>query len=1363
MRCSSNSQQVVALNEENGQKERVLLYSEMSSPLTSQSDDSEREDPGLSQQIEILTTKNHQLQKQLEEREQERNRLRDQLEMHRIDKNYRSIYSPPGLPSRVLDGRKVLRDSVPLVTSPGIPSYSSSIGGVNSSRSPLPRSSVSSPLSMPPIQSPQPLSAPPSFSHSPRSRLPVQSMDYDNPLSKRRNVNPEEFILPRTDVSVSSDCYLQQQVEGLKRDNVELERRLHELSDEKRRTELELKFQKEAFYKMQAREQDLSKDIEILRDENFHHTSAIKRLHGEREELKAENESLQDELANINNKLNKTEKCYKEVEHENLSLEAEIEQLVCDKKRLFEEKQELQIAVEDTLKTKENYRSTIKRLREQNQSLESSMSQPGVRTAKPEKKKVVVPATKEQKTLSEVMNLREDNLELQGRLLSAQQEIDSLEAHLKVQDTKEEPSEELSKEIANRLSQFQAQIEMVGSDLKSAQTSISFFSSQQQALVRESFLILVGKCRGLLQKAEKDKTKLSEAMLLTESSLVKIMEECEVLKGMNSKLQIQRDTILNEVSVLKDEVANLQDQKRLQSIKLAQNESITQQKDEKIGELELTQKQLQERYSKSESNWKKEHKKLEIEWEGKVAEALQNCELFSEEKENLIAEKAILESRLAEVLLDNKNLMLAKEDLEMQIKEYENRIVNITQKLDENECTICSAQESIANLLVQKSCLRAQLRITQQDFAEKLDRMAGENAEKLAESLTECDDLQQAVESLKFENSLLVRKSLEEISNKEQLINMFESKISVLTGTQANLRSEMASMTEKHSSVVQEFQLLEEAEHSRRLDNEKIKMTLTTEIKLLKSKLSSVEEEKSKLEKQLFEMESETKPSAFHTVPSSWQVEHLKKQIMSHQGESRQQRKINLETAGNRSSQFAELQNRFSLLETENKQLKESAMKNPTSPHSGLDEETVTNLRKKVTEMLRKTFFLESDKQHLTDKLKSLTASLKSARETKDHITSEHIKKIQEDNRKLREKVHNLEGNLTKKLMAADSKIVKTVEENDRLKQKLSKIQTTLNSQNSDTESLLSSLKNESEVLQELSKSLSVSNKELEKLESFHQTIESLQQEIQLTYPVKETESPMSPPQRNVPAVFKSLPAGYISNLQGHRGSMKLESRSASFSGINPDLQKKLSEMSSATAIFGEGFRQHKISMRQKDEEMRSFHERLVTLEGKFRSESERSRSLQNVLTGKQGLDLSGEQLQSIMQKQIEKLQDQVLDRDSALSDIETQMKSDFEMHHKKFAQMKSQVIELREQLSSMTDVLRSKDQYIQKTEDRSLGLENELFKVRKELERVLHEQNELVRQGLLENIQLQGVNSVSDVIRIQGKAEFTVLSNYRN
>ncbi|KAL5505173.1 hypothetical protein EMCRGX_G006567 [Ephydatia muelleri] len=56
-----------------------------------------------------LRHQNLLLAQQLQEREVERNRLREQLEIHLQRQERLQKFSPPGLPSRVLDGRPVIR------------------------------------------------------------------------------------------------------------------------------------------------------------------------------------------------------------------------------------------------------------------------------------------------------------------------------------------------------------------------------------------------------------------------------------------------------------------------------------------------------------------------------------------------------------------------------------------------------------------------------------------------------------------------------------------------------------------------------------------------------------------------------------------------------------------------------------------------------------------------------------------------------------------------------------------------------------------------------------------------------------------------------------------------------------------------------------------------------------------------------------------------------------------------------------------------------------------------------------------------------------------------------------------------------
>ena len=1351
-----------------------------------------KEDCGLSHQIEFLTAKNQQLQKQLGEREVERDRLREQLETQRMDKGFRSVCSPSGLPSRVLDGRRVLRESVSLVTVPMVSSTAPC-----SPHSPFPPPSplhIISPLSPP--NSPQtPLSP---LTPSPLYRLPFQSdSESGSKALQRHGTSIDHYQLSRNkpvSSASSSAIVANHQVESLKRYNKELEKRLHELADEKRRLESDLKMRKESFIKMQAREQDLSKDIEILRDENSHHTSAIKRLQGERDGLKNENDSLHDELSSITDKLNKTETCYKEVEHENLSLEAEIEQLVHDKKQLFDEKQKLQTAVEGALKTKESYRSTIKQLRK-NQSLEDPMRWPpsdGTRGGmgvinRP--KKVVIPATREQKTLSDVMNLREEKLQLQEKLLSAQQEIDSLEVHLKIQDSKDvsegtpvgvssdgSAERDLKEEISIHFSHFHSHVTMVRADFDSARGDIAFFSSQQHALVRKNFLVLVGKCRELLLAAEDDKSSLAEALHIAESSLSKMEDDYNILKEENSILQTQRDEVLDDVACLKDEISKLKDHKRLQDVRLLQNETFSQDREQQINEMKSEKIEIEEQYHSLEKKWQEVVDELQREWDGKETELTQKCEFLSEEKDLLLAKKDELEVKLSLVMLDNDKLTIVRDGLECQLKQMEGRMQTITLEVDENECTISQACTGIAKLLAQKVCISAEMIVTQEDLERRLELLQEEKSLSTTKSEAESSLLKDDIETLESEKNNLVKR-LEEISGKERNIGMLESKIASLKISKADMQSELEALTKKYASLAWEFHILEETEDSRRLNNEKLKMTLTTEIKLLRSKLSTVEMEKHELESALSKMDSNDQNG--NGVSATKQIEQLKKQIVVLQSECLQQQMSgsqDISRGGKNAPQLNDLKSHVTVLETEKKILKEKTKKMSTMMHSlsspsSMDESMLINLRKKVMEMTHKTFFLETDKHHLADKVKTLSANLKLVRDSKSRLSNEHVQKLQAENSNLQDQVLKLEENLTTKLMAADSKILETVSENDRLQKILLQVQSALSSiveehKDGSLQATLDLLKSESEILLELKSSLSASSSELQQMELSHQQIESLQQELQLTLSSQEPDSlpsrstsSSSSGSRNVPSVFKSLPVGYL-NFQYRKGSSlspvsRTDSRSLSVSSSNPEIPKKMSEMTSATKAFGESLKRHKMAVREKEAELNVAHKQLVELAANFQAESGRSKCVSDILSGLHKLDFTGEKLNGMMKRQIESLQDQVMVRDSALSDIETQMKADFEAHHKKFTFVKSQVLELREQMSAMKDVLRSKDQYIYQTEERCIALENELFKVRKELEGTIKGQKSFLRENMSEKMKMQGVTSVTDVIQLQSEFRY--------
>ena len=86
------------------------------------------------------------------------------------------------------------------------------------------------------------------------------------------------FILQYGCIYTLQEHDLLADIDALRKSRLELEQRLHEVSEDKRRLEAELARQREALRKVQDREQDLSKDIETLRDENSHHSGTISKL-----------------------------------------------------------------------------------------------------------------------------------------------------------------------------------------------------------------------------------------------------------------------------------------------------------------------------------------------------------------------------------------------------------------------------------------------------------------------------------------------------------------------------------------------------------------------------------------------------------------------------------------------------------------------------------------------------------------------------------------------------------------------------------------------------------------------------------------------------------------------------------------------------------------------------------------------------------------------------------------------------------------------------------------------------------------------------------------------------------------------------
>lgn len=562
--------------------------------------------------------------------------------------------------------------------------------------------------------------------------------------------------------------------------------------------------------------------------------------------------------------------------------------------------------------------------------------------------------TKGQQVLNEVLILREEKSHLKGKLLNAQQEIDSLEAHLKNQETQEDGVHKFRSALTAHLVGFQNQVSSISQELESTRNTVAMLTAEQKALVHDRFLLLVDECREQLALAAKDKGQIAETLSVTESSLVTLQENYDKLKMENSKLVSQKSSVSTDVSRLRSEVRSLQDQKKMLEVQLARNETLSQQKDEQLKDLQEQNQKLENRHKTSEKTWKNEFGRLEREWEGRVAEATQAHELLLDEKELLEVEKNELEERLMELQHENRQLSITRKELQGTVEVMEEQLNELAGKFTEKEMLIYKAEQSIAKLLTEKALLSAQVTVDGEVFQEKLTHIQREKEKDVEAVKTKNKELVDSLEKLEEERSSL-NKKLSLVAEKEAQISTLTSRVATLTSERTHLEDEMKLLNEEHKKALLDFQSLVETEQCRQLENEKLKMTLTTEIELLKTKLKSVEEGK-----EVEATKDKSVLSAFQTTPLTKHVEQLRKQILTLQQESKQQRSTNPNPSR---LVLAELQSRLVTLESENSKLKDAARGHQESI------ETMTSLRKQLSELSRKSFFLESEKKQLTDKL----------------------------------------------------------------------------------------------------------------------------------------------------------------------------------------------------------------------------------------------------------------------------------------------------------------------------------------------------------------------------------------------------------
>ena len=215
------------------------------------------------------------------------------------------------------------------------------------------------------------------------------------------------------------------------------------------------------------------------------------------------------------------------------------------------------------------------------------------------------------------------------------------------------------------------------------------------------------------------------------------------------------------------------------------------------------------------------------------------------------------------------------------------------------------------------------------------------------------------------------------------------NRIGALNEENTCLRREMEAVSQRHRATLTDLQRLAERESASRLEHVKLQMTLTTDLGLLKSRLRQVEREKQALQERLNKMaaaQEVRQTSAFQPPPESQLVEELRRQLSALQAGARAAKRV----GGAEERETADLQSRLALSEKKNKQLEE-AVRALEASAPGPPEPASPELRREVYDLQRKVFFLESEKQHLSDRVEQLQSHLKVARDMRDRSMTDRV------------------------------------------------------------------------------------------------------------------------------------------------------------------------------------------------------------------------------------------------------------------------------------------------------------------------------------------------------------------------------------
>lgn len=939
--------------------------------------------------------------------------------------------------------------------------------------------------------------------------------------------------------------------------------------------------------------------------------------------------------------------------------------------------------VHDARKTKDNFRLTIRKLREQNTSLETKMSSIS-------REKEVMEKHEEQ--------LKREEQYKEAKLQEARMEMQGLKSETKVLKEKLSLMEREKSTLMAKCEQIDVSEHQLKQQLEETKWEREEFK-QRLANISQNERHLRERQDKLLREIESSSKELRQKFPGTKLDDKSSQQKHGSGWSFSSETPAEIASIKALHADIISEMAIVHDQRKLLEVKVSQMDSLLQTKEEELKKVDEEKRKLRAELSTQQSKWKEELRRLESEWQDKLNNARLLQESLGVHRDTLVAEMSSLQEHVQEISVQNKELLQTKGQLEAQ--------------LAEKEAVLLVTWKQLARLMVEKACSSAQLAVSL--------------SQGITTEETEPRDDEQVAT----------------IADTSAKIQQLSSQISVITKERDDLEQQLQELGDQHNSTLQEYQQCVESNSKWSLETDKVRLQYSTDLRILQSKVAKLEGDKANLEKKLAEIEcKQPAGSAFQPVPApTSQSIHPRKVTFDPLQEKNQQ-------------QIMELQHKVTMLEADNKRLQDLTYGNTSSIEVG------NTLRRRLLQMRRENIHLDTRRKQLEERVNNLQSSLKAARETHDRSTHERIKTLQEDNTALQDRIRSMEDMLSRKLMEADTRMSVVVKENDVLRHKLSHLHNGLET----VEGLQMSLEGMGTLLQCQEQVLAILKFKLDsrsdgdsgaligsldKVLETHDEIQALlamQTTLEVTGKTATLGRHSTGTGQVLPPVLQQLPPAYVSNLQGEGPRLRSTSVSASVLQV----REKMSQLHTENLAVSQLVRKQWEKSRLGEKEVAELEQKISSLHQEIQNGLKQLKEAHKQLAALHNSDLTPEQLNCIfiLEKQVETWQDKVIDRDMALRDIEVQMREDFESHDLKFSLLKSQLLALQEELSSKEELLLARDQFIQETEDRCVNAENEVVKLRKEMERAMQE-----ALNVPEGFQLSSHSrNISELVRAQNE-----------